>query len=75
MVYRKELEMAKECVGNKSGCESPSHGQHLCYIVSQGFHLSDPEEYQSLVKEPEFKCRHCGRVAKSEKNLCKPAKL
>jgi hypothetical protein len=67
--------MAKESVSGKSGCKSPSHGRHLCYIVSQGFHLSDPQEYQSLVKEPEFKCRHCGRVAKSENNLCKPTEL
>ena len=75
MVYRKELEMAKKSVSNKSGCESPLHGQHLCYIVSQGFHLSDEQEYQALVKEPEFKCRHCGRVAKNKKNLCKPTNL
>jgi len=75
MVSRKELEMTKGSVSDNSGCESPSHGRHLCYIVSQGFHLSDPEEYQVLVKEPEFKCRHCGRVAKSKKNLCKPTEL
>ena len=67
--------MAKKSVSSKSGCKGRSHGQHLCYIVSQGFHLSDPEEYQALVKEPKFKCRHCGRVAKSKKNLCKPTKL
>lgn len=67
--------MAKKSVADKSGCKGRSHGRHLCYIVSQGFHLSDPEEYQALVKEPKFKCRHCGRAAKSKKNLCKPTKL
>ena len=52
-----------------------AHTQHLCYIVSQGFHLSDEAEYQALAKEPQFKCKQCGRVAKSENNLCKPVKL
>jgi len=56
-------------------CRSPLHKQHLCYIVSQGFHLSDEQEYKGLVENPEFKCQHCGRVAKSDKNLCKPVSL
>ena len=48
---------------------------HLCYIVSQGFHLSDSKEYKELVKNPRFKCQHCGRVAHKEENLCKPTEL
>ena len=67
--------MTEENVSSNSGCESPSHTQHLCYIVSQGFHLSDEAEYQAMVKEPQFKCQRCGRAAKSENNLCKPVKL
>jgi rubrerythrin len=43
-------------------------------MVSQGFNLSDETEYQALVKDPQFKCQKCGRLAKSDINLCKPAK-
>ena len=58
-----------------SQCDSQTHSRHLCYIVSQGFHLSDEQQYKALVKDPQFKCQHCGRVAGSDKNLCKPVKL
>ena len=67
--------MTEESISHNSECESDSHSQHLCYIVAQGFHLSEPEEYQDLVSEAKFKCGHCGRVANSDKNLCKPVKL
>ena len=66
--------MAEETFNGKPGCESSSHTQHLCYMVSQGFNLSDEAEYQALVKDPQFKCQKCGRLAKSEINLCKPIK-
>lgn len=67
--------MTEEAPGNNSGCESFSHEQHLCYMVSQGFHLTDEAEYQALVKDPEFKCQNCGRLAKSKISLCKPVRL
>ena len=67
--------MAETNMTHNIECKSDSHTQHLCYIVSQGFHLSDAEKYQTLVNEPKFKCEHCGRVAKSDRNLCKPVKL
>jgi hypothetical protein len=55
--------------------KSNPHSKHLCYIVSQGFHLTNAEEYNALIKDPEFKCQHCRRSAKSADNLCKPEKL
>jgi len=67
--------MAEEAVKHNLECKSESHGQHLCYIISQGFHLSDEQEYQTLIKDPQFKCQHCGRMAKSEDNLCEPVSL
>ncbi len=67
--------MAKEGAHQNLDCKSQSHGEHLCYIVSQGFHLSDAEEYDALVKDPKFKCRHCGRAAHSASNLCEPVGL
>lgn len=66
--------MAEEKTGNPE-CKSESHSKHLCYIVSQGFHLSNSEEYKALVKDAEFKCQTCGRLAKSADNLCEPVKL
>ena len=62
-------------VESNSQCDSQSHDQHLCYIVSQGFHLSDQQEYKAMVCSPKFKCQHCGRVANKAENLCKPVNL
>jgi ATP-dependent Clp protease ATP-binding subunit ClpC len=73
-----KLEDVRQEVVNAPGsstCKSESHSQHLCYIISQGFHLSDEEGYKALVKAPKFKCQRCGRVVNSEKNLCKPVTL
>ena len=67
--------MAEEKVSHNTECESDSHTEHLCYMVSQGFHLSDKEGYEVLVKDPKFKCEHCGRVANNDKNLCRPVSL
>jgi len=67
--------MTNETVGGNSGCEGSSHEQHLCYMVSQGFHLTDADEYKALVRDPQFRCQKCGRAAKSGANLCDPVKL
>lgn len=67
--------MTEESVSHNSECGMPSHNRHLCYIVAQGFHVTEPEDYQKLVSEPEFKCETCGRVAKSDENLCNPVRL
>ena len=67
--------MDKENTQHSSECHSEVHNQHLCYIVSQGFHLSDGQEYKALVEDAEYKCNHCGRAAKSDTNLCVPAHL
>jgi len=53
----------------------PGHGKHLCYLNNLGFQISNPEEYKELVKNPEYMCKNCGRVAASEKNLCNPVKM
>lgn len=67
--------MAEQNIQHNTQCKSESFQQHLCYIVSQGFHLSNKEEYKAMVENPQFKCQHCGRVAGSDKNLCNPVKL
>ena len=67
--------MAEEKLQHNPNCKSDSFEEHLCYIVSQGFHISEPEKFEALTAQPEFKCRHCGRVANSEKKLCEPVKI
>jgi hypothetical protein len=53
----------------------PGHDKHLCYLNNLGFQISNPEEYKQLVRDGKFMCKICGRVAASEKNLCKPVEL
>jgi hypothetical protein len=49
--------------------------EHLCYLISQGFHISDAEEFKTLINRPKFACRHCSRHANNDINLCMPEKL
>lgn len=52
-----------------------AHEIHLCYMLSQGFHLTDERSYAALVTEPKYCCSHCGRQAASLRNLCVPIAL
>ena len=52
-----------------------NHSEHLCYLVSQGFHLSDEREFEALIENAQYRCDHCGRHAKSDANLCMPMRL
>ena len=67
--------MAEEKLHDNTECKSDSHNKHLCYMVSQGFHVSEGDEFEALVKNPAYKCSHCGRVANSDNNLCVPVGL
>ena len=51
------------------------HEKHLCYLTNLGYHVSHSKDYKELVSNPAFMCKYCGRVADSDKNLCKPVKL
>lgn len=53
----------------------PGHGRHLCYLNNIGMQLSNPVEYKTLVKDAQYLCKVCGRVAGKAENLCKPVKL
>ena len=67
--------MAEEKIQHNPNCKSDSFEEHLCYIVSQALHINEPEKFEALISSPKFKCRHCGRVANSGKNLCEPVEI
>lgn len=67
--------MKKEDMKHNTNCQSELHDEHLCYILSQGFNLSDKQEYEALTENPQFKCKHCGRKTGSARNLCEPVEL
>jgi hypothetical protein len=45
------------------------HDKHICQMKD------DLEKVKKLVKDPQYVCKHCGRAAHSEENLCSPTKL
>jgi hypothetical protein len=59
----------------KSSMPHVGHNKHLCYLNNLGYQISNPKEYKDLVKNAKFVCKICGRVAASDKNLCKPIVL
>ena len=62
--------MAVELKQQKLECCTGNHTEHLCYLMSQGFNLSDEQEFKMLVEDAEYRCDHCGHHAKSDANLC-----
>ncbi|MHC4105130.1 MAG: hypothetical protein ACYSR9_09330 [Planctomycetota bacterium] len=67
--------MLQETKTINSTCDSELHKEHLCYIISQGFHLTDEQEYRTLVEDVKYVCDRCDRTAKSDTNLCVPVLL
>lgn len=67
--------MAEELAQQNTECCMGNHTEHLCYLISQGFHLSDEQEFMILVEDAEYRCDHCGRHAKSDVSLCVPMLL
>jgi hypothetical protein len=51
------------------------HEVHLCYLANVGYQQQNTDEYKSLVRYPEYMCKHCGRAAENKINLCTPVKL
>lgn len=67
--------MKKELLQPNNECRTETHKDHLCYLMSQGFNLSNEQEFNALIKDAKFRCDHYGRHAKSEENLCVPMHL
>ena len=72
-VAKTEMNGRTVTVEKQSNSGSPE--EHLCYIVSQGFHLTDEQSYPALIMDPKFRCGHCGMQAASDRNLCVPMEL
>ncbi len=53
----------------------PEHEKHLCYLQNMGYVESHLDDYKTLVKNPQFVCKKCGRAAANAKNLCEPESL
>ena len=47
------------------------HTGHLCVLASK----EKFDEIKELVKNPQFICFNCGRIADAENNLCNPMPL
>jgi len=52
----------------------PGHEKHLCHLQYSGFMNQHFEEFKTLVMNPQFICRKCGRLANRAESLCQPEK-
>lgn len=60
---------------HNTDCEGEGHSNHLCFLMYEGFHLSNKDEYRALVQDAHFRCQNCGRTAKAAESLCAPVEL
>ncbi len=67
--------MAEEITQQNTECCTGDHSEHLCYLISQGFHLSDEQEFKVLIEDAQYRCDHCGHHSKSDANICVPMHL
>lgn len=51
------------------------HEHHLCKLHNEKLHQKDPVAYARLVRNPDYVCKNCGRVAVGQEHLCAPVKL
>ena len=56
-------------------CNGDSHDQHLCKLTGEGLHKDNPDQYAQLVRDPQFVCKSCGRVAAGKESLCAPIRI
>ena len=70
-----KIKHSSEHIEHNTECTSEDHDKHLCYLMSQGFHLSEPKSFKALTNKPKYQCNHCKRKANSNNNLCVPGPL
>ncbi len=59
----------------KIAAPHPGHEAHLCMAHNVGFVEHNLQEYKKLVRNANFVCKNCGRVAAKAENLCQPETL
>ena len=59
----------------KLECTEDKHKDHLCFLMCEGWHLTNREKYKSMVKDAAYRCQYCDRTAKYPENLCEPVEL
>lgn len=47
----------------------------VCKICKGKFVQDNLDKYIEMVKDAEYVCKKCGRVAKDKKNICKPKNM
>lgn len=67
--------MSQEQVNHNAECGTPAHNEHLCFLMYEGFHLSNSQDYKQLVRNAEYRCQGCGRTAARQENLCDPVEI
>ncbi len=67
--------MAPEKLPQDTTCSDANHGEHLCFLMYEGFHFEQREAYKALVQNAQFRCQGCGRTAASRDRLCMPEPL
>lgn len=67
--------MADQCCGDtcSCGCEA-DRSNKLCELAKPANRF-DLDNYLSLVNDPKYVCRCCGRLANKAESLCNPIKL
>lgn len=56
-------------------CDGTKHKGHLCFLMYEGFHFKQKDEYRRMVQDAHYRCQNCGRTAKEAENLCAPVDL
>jgi hypothetical protein len=56
------------------GCKNSNRENKLCELAKP-HNKFDVEEVLKLVKNPQYFCRCCGRVANQKESLCNPIEL
>ncbi len=67
--------MTEKQMEHNSECKNEGHDKHLCFLMYEGFHLSNPKEYKEMVQNAQFRCQNCGRTASKSEYLCDPIAL
>jgi len=67
--------MSEKKPDHNTECTDDKHGEHLCFLMYEGYHYEHRADYKALVQDAEYICRNCSRTAKDAARLCAPEKL